>query len=402
MKTLKTIVLPVAAIFVIAMTLSSSMAFADTVPIGFGPSTGLSVYFLKKSFDFCDNGLSVSNAGSNIPGGSVPFGENIQSSGCVDYTYENGEQIRKSNYLFAGEQVADLVVARDLSGALAIDHAIMQVDGSDVAYCNEVKVWDICKWNPTTSKWYQCSWKGHSGTDLDNLIAEYPLQASMSTNPGFDQNYDKLFECFLTATDAMSGSSDITVQVTDSVNDQTASTGAQTWFFNPAVSMDISLSSGDAVAFQDGAAGDLVYSTNTLKLENSAEGMVDIAVWLGGTDLSSPDMAAKCPYTNVLDSENMQFRCTLDQGVYVEQDWQTIKTPIIKEECEKVSRVDHTAYCLDLNPLFDSSDTSGFGDGHDNILVNGHEADCSFKLKYPVPCIGSFTDGNLIILMRAV
>jgi hypothetical protein len=192
----------------------------------------------------------------------------------------------------------------------------------------------------------------------------------------------------------------------------TASTDDQTFFFNPEVSLDISLSSGSAIEFEDGYAGDLVYSTNKLLLENAAEGGVDIAVWLGGTDLTSPDMAAKCPWSNVLDVEGistptddyegMQFRCTLDNGIYVEQCWQQVKNKNIKLGCDEVSDAEDKERCLGINPLFADDNKCDEGLGHENVLENGHEAECWFKLEYPVPCIGDFTDGNLIILMRAI
>jgi len=400
-------------LLLVAMMINLNVAMADTEPVGAGPNTDLRVYFLKKSFDFCDDAIStvVNNEGSDIPGGAVPDGFDVQSSGCVDRMY-NGEQVREDNYAFTGEQIAELVVARDLSGALAISHAIMQVDGSDVAYCNEIsaktvginQIPGICTGIDSTG-FTGCDWKGHLGTDgLNALLNEYPPQISEGTHAGYDSTYDKLFECFLTVTDDMSGSQALTVEVTD-LNGATAVTDDQMWFMNPAVSLDISLSSGSGVEFEPGYAGDLVYSINKLMLENAAEGGVDIAVWLGGTDLTSPDMAAKCPYSNILDVEGidqwdgMQFRCNLDNGLYVEQDWQQIKNKNIKEECEYVSEgtipsVSHShEHCLDLNPLFHQ---------RNNILVNGHEADCSFKLQYPVPCIGDFTAGNLVILMRAV
>jgi hypothetical protein len=242
---------------------------------------------------------------------------------------------------------------------------------------------------------------------------EYPPQLSEATSAGFDHNYDKLYECILTVTDEMEGSSVITVEVTDIVNDITAVTDDQTFFFNPEVSLSVGTSDMESIWFEDGYAGELVYSGNKLTLENAAEGGVDIAVWLGGTDLTSPDMAAKCPVSNVLDVEGtdtthedgMLFRCTLDNGIYIEQAWMQIKNKNIKLDCDNVWNPDNTdyvvdvqavhtdGYCLGLNPLFLS---------HENVLENGHEAECSFKLHYPVPCIGEFTGGNLVILMRAV
>jgi hypothetical protein len=390
MKTRNTIVLSGIAVLLIAM-FTANVAMADEEPVGGGPGDDLQVYFLKKSFDFCDDGIHPKDQEDDIPGGAVPDGMDVQTTGCVD-RWVGHEQDRRDNYAFTGEQIAELVVARDLDGAIAITHAILQVDGMDVAYCNEI---------PHTT-----TWKGHN---VEDILCEYPPQKSESTHKGFDDRYDKLFECFLTVTDDMDDMSAITVEVYDSVNDLYAATEDQMWYFNPAVSLDISLSEGGAIEFEEGYAGDLVYSTNRLLLENAAEGGVDIAVWLGGTDLTSPDMAAKCPWSNVLDVEGvegvsehwdgMQFRCNLDNGLYIEQCWQQVKNKNVKLDCDKVwegsevCEFSHEAMCLGLNPLFN---------GIPNILENGHEADCSFKLEYPVPCIGDFTDGNLIILMRAI
>jgi len=393
------IVLSGIAILLLA-TINTNMAFADKVPDGAGPGDDLQVYFLKKTFDFCDDGLSGGTP-QDPSGGSVPDGFDVQASGCVDrWTNPNEpkEQDRRDNYAFTGEQIAELVVARDLDGAIAITHAMLKVGSGEVVYCNDVTAdYVAVKTGGKTSQgsfWKQDSavyWLNHKVSDI---LAEYPPQKSESTQAGFHEAYDKIFECVLTVTDDMEGSDVITVEVTDTVNSLTASTDDQTFFFNPEVSMDIGLSSGSALEFEDGYAGDLVYSTNKLLIENDAEGGVDIAVWLGGTDLTSPDMAAKCPTSNIIDVETqMDFKCNLDNGLYIEQQWQDVNNKNIKWSCQNAATSTNHAQCLGLNPLFF---------GHDNVLENGHEADCSFKLRYPVPCIGEFTDGNLVILMRAV
>jgi hypothetical protein len=401
------------SILLIAMV-SSNVAIAAIVPDGAGPGDRLSVYFLKKSFDFCDDGLHIDyNSTQDSLGGSVPTGEYFQHDGCVDRWTPQGEQGREDNYAFTGEQIAELVVARDLDGAIAITHAMLQVDGDDIAYCNEVSITDVCTIDQETGLYTACSWKGHEGVTFDNLMNEYPPQSSESTRAGFDGRYDKLYECILTVTDYMQDDSIITVEVTDSVNQLTAMTDDQHFFFNPAVSLTVGTSDDEDIRFEEGYAGDLVYSENKLTLVNDAEGGVDIAVWLGGTDLISPDAAAKCPQSNILDVEGtstdhedgMLFRCTLDNGLYIEQAWMQIKNKNTKLDCDDVwnpeneyfgdetSKVHTDGYCLGLNPLFLS---------HENVLENGHEAECSFKLHYPVPCIGDFTEGNLNILMRAV
>jgi hypothetical protein len=394
------------------MMININVAIADTEPVGAGPSDGLQVFFLKKTFDFCDDGLGSTGYINDMPGGSVPDGMDVQTAGCVDRWiseypgYPHVQQDRQDNYAFTGEQIGELVVARDLDGSIAISHAMMQVDGVDVAFCNEISIQSICG-EGATYPYAGCVWRDHGDATLSDLLNEYPAQISESTRAGFDPLYDKLFECILTTTDDMQGPMDLTVEVSDVVNDQVASTPVQTWWFNPAVSVSVTVSEGSAIEFEDGYAGDTVYSINKLLMENGAEGGVDIAIWLGGTDLTSPTSAAKCPWSNILDVEGitvhetvyngMDFRCNLDNGLYVEQEWQDIRNKVIKDDCWRVSDgigvVDDMEHCLSLNPLFYA---------HENVLENGHEADCSFKLQYPVPCIGDFTGGNLIILMRAI
>jgi hypothetical protein len=393
-------------LLLIAMMININVAVADIVPDTAGPSDGLQVFFLKKTFDFCDDGLGKTGYFNDMPGGSVPDGMDVQTAGCVDRWieqepgYPNVMQDRRDNYAFTGEQIGELVVARDLDGAIAISHAMLQVDGMDVAYCNELSIDSVCDIDEATGKWINCKWRDHMDQSFSDLMNEFPAQISESTTAGFDRAYDKLFECILTVTDDMQGPMDITVEVSDVVNDQTAVTPIQTWYFNPAVSVSVTVSEGDGIEFEDGYAGDTVYSLNKLLLENAAEGGVDIAIWLGGTDLTSPTSAAKCPWSNILDVEGidgydgMDFRCNLDNGLYVEQTWQDIRNKVIKDDCWDVNDGEgEVETCLDLNPLFYA---------HENVLENGHEADCSFKLQYPVPCIGDFTGGNLIILMRAI
>jgi hypothetical protein len=363
------------------MMINLNVAMADTKPVGAGPETMLKAWFLKKSFDFCDDGLGEELTPIDIVGGSVPDGFDVQSSGCVD-RWLNGEQDRRDNYAFTGEQISELVVARDLSGAVAMTQAIMSVGGSDIVYCQEIP--------------YTTQWKGHFVTELAS--GELPAQISEVPLAGFNPAYDKLFQCSMTVTDDMQGPQDITVTVYDTYNNIEASVPVQTWYFNPAVSISVTLSEGSSVEFEPGYAGETVYSTNKLLLENAAEGGVDIAIWIGGTDLTSPSMAAKCPFTNVLDVESaMQFKCNLDNGLYVEQMWQCVENKNLKLGClmysDGINGATEDEQCLGLNPLFAA---------HNNVLENGHEADCSFKLTYPVPCIGEFTGGNLVILMRAI
>jgi hypothetical protein len=327
---------------------------AGETGIGAGPGNSPpQVYLLKKTFDICND--------DSIPGGSVP--PSGQQTGCTDFMGE----LRANEYAFTGEQIAELVAVRDLNGAIDIITAYLQVDGVSVVKCNDV--------GPVTE------WFGHE-------IDYSQIPAKGVAPQGYDPRYDRIYECILTVTPNMDGApSEVYVVATDEAGDEGTSP-LQEWYFNPAIIIDVFTSDGNPVSFDTGTAGQTVYSTNTLKIYNDAEGGVDLAVWIAGTDLTSPDVAAKCPTSNVLDVDKyLEYRCKI--GTKFNNEWNYVPNPNDKEPC-------YCAWgpCQGAKPLTPNTLPS--------ILANQHTAECWFRLTYPVPCVGEFTDGQILIFARAI
>jgi hypothetical protein len=191
--------------------------------------------------------------------------------------------------------------------------------------------------------------------------------------------------------------SSVTVQVS-AVASNTATTDVQKWYFNPAISISISFDSGTSISFPAAQAGQVVYSTNTLMIKNTAAGGVDLAVYLAGNDLRDTSGIGLCPDSNVLDVNNLAYRCKV--GTYMSEVYAPL--PHLKEanKCHDLT----TRQCLvedrweghnDLLPDAANPFTS--------ILYNGHTAECWFQLKVPLPCIGTYSAANAVdVLVRAI
>jgi hypothetical protein len=150
--------------------------------------------------------------------------------------------------------------------------------------------------------------------------------------------------------------------------------------------------------FPPAQAGQVVESSNTLMIANTADGGVDLAAYIVGHDLTSSSVPALCPDSNVLDINNMDYRCKV--GTYMSD----VFTPVshIKEAnlCKDLSLrkclvQDGWSFKNDLLPDATSAFTS--------ILYNGHTAECWFQLTVPIPCMGTYSASNAIeVLVRAI
>jgi len=395
MKSRKTIILSGVALAVLVAMLSfSSAPIALATPVGGGytPSTSLSVFVIKKQALICDEGASAP------PSQSPP-----EIGGCIDVDFDDDglqddhgiEGYRFNEYLFAGEQLAELVVARDLNGAeFLASTASMMVDGASKVTCLDV-----------TDKKYQSGthWYGH---DVTLLLDIMPPQQGVIDKEGFDARFDKVYECLMTVTPSMVGSpSSVSVQVSE-LSGTTARSVVQKWYFNPAISISVSFDSGTSVSFPPAMAGQIVYSTNTLMIGNTAAGGVDLAVYITGHDLKDSSNIGICPTTNVLNINNMEYRCKV--GTYMSE----VYTPIchLKEanECKDLS----DRQCLVGDECLDGATPLG-GTHNDlipdaqkartSILYNGHTAECWFRLSVPVPCIGTYSASDAVdVLVRAI
>jgi hypothetical protein len=364
---------------VMADTWNSTTGYGNQAPV---------VYELKKSFSFCQD--------ARFYGGSVPDGFDVQSSGCINTIWApigsgpwpaDAPLRRLHGYAFTGEQIGLLVVARDPNGVLDLVDAYFDVDETRVAKCNEVTPADLVG-----------GWNGWSAADLVFELVEKPHALAVGNTiitAGYKPAYDKIYECILTVTDSMSGPTDIQVEVVDQ-SSESAFTQVEPFEFNPSVSLDVGTTDGEGLTFPAGVAGGTVYSDNQLTIKNDGS-IVDIAVWLGGTDLTS-STPAKCPISNVLDVDLwMKFDCILEPGLYIEQHWQNVTNKDMTSLLGCWGMPGTQLPCFGLNPLFYDGPIPTF-----NVLLTGQEAKCDFKLTYPNPCVGTFDDGKIIVLMRAV
>jgi hypothetical protein len=357
-----------------------------------GMSTGYDnkvpeIYFLKKCFDFCQSGeFCPELVAEGLPGGSVPDGWDVQEAGCIEWIVGD----RQWSYIFTGEQIVEFVVARDPNGVVDLTDAYLEVDGVSTVKCIPID-------REVAEQWAGA----YCDETLDIELGMKPHEtiAGVSSIPaGYNANYDQIYACLLTVTDDMSGDLDITVSVYDE-SDEMGTTDPQTWTFNPAIGIQIT---SDPIMFPQAAAGATVYSEHDLVIENPVDGKVAVAIWLGGTDLYSPSMAARCPWSNVLDvDKQMDFRCKLNDGIYFDQIWHDVKNKDLTDVLGCWMPVGTDGTCFGLNPIF-NHDRPAMPLPLWNILLPGDKASCEFKLTYPVPCVGEFDTGSLYILLRAV
>jgi hypothetical protein len=163
-----------------------------------------------------------------------------------------------------------------------------------------------------------------------------------------------------------------------------------------------------------------------------AEGGVDLWAFIAADDLTDITGVAKCPVSNVLDTDTqMEFRCKI--GTFEDDNWDLITNKDTSDSCgwhwAKCVR-DHSeiegdhneelwkpyVQCLGALPLLYEDDVKiterdlTTQHEHDwecvdpsiSIIKNQASAECQFRLTYPVPCIGDFTQGNFHIIVRAL
>ena len=376
------------SLFAIAvLTVAVQPAIAGETDVVGGPvNEKPTVYLLKKVFDICDPDKGGAISGSDaLPGGSMP--PSGQQYGCVKLVGD-----RLNEYLFTGEQVGILVAVRSDNGAEDIVKADMSLDGDLKVKCNDITANEPnlelgapsgkCAIDPA-----RC-WFGHDVSA--DLKAQPPAKTGGESN-GFDPTFDKLYQCVYTATEDDQCPIDgveVTVVAENQQGDTSESVPDQICF-NPEVLVDVFTSDGAPVTFEDGTSGMTVYSTNTLKILNEAEGGVDLIVWLAGNDLASSTGGAKCPDSNILDVDKaMEFRCKI--GTLFNNEWNLVDNPDDTRDCD-------LSDCQGADPLI--------GTAFPPILANMHTAECWFRLTYPTPCIGTFespTSGGILIYARAI
>jgi len=384
-----------AILAVLVALLTTTVPGVYAAPVVSSPSGHLEVDLIKKAFDICTHHKSGSFSGTDNfdLGASVPpseiSGEGESQRGCVEAFGD-----RFNQYLFTGEQMAVLVAVRDTAGVEAIDlPAVLEVNGHVGALCDDITngggglntnllVYDSTSGELTTTG---VNWFGHP---IDDDLAVIPPAKTAGTDDGLNNKFDKLFQCVYTATSSDSGPLPIDVMVTELGGAYYAIGAQDQIWFNPEISLDITPSYGGAIVFEDGSAGQTVYSTNYLSITNKAEGGVVLVPFLAVTNLVSEEGLAKCPATNIIDvATQMEYRCKI--GTVFNNPWSLVTRPDDTGSCTQTS-------CDGASPLL----TGAYSDA--NYLTVDSSAECWFRLSYPVPCIGTFDQGEMIVYARAL
>jgi hypothetical protein len=274
------------------LLLAAAPVLADTFPVGAQPGNlEPKVYLVHKEFDW---GLDDS-----LLGGSTPDGFDAQLDGSVTPEY----YLRNQEYAFTGEQVSEIIVARDLNGAADLSYAKVTVGGYTEALCRELPV-EECEEKSTENGLCVYKQDGIKQWKVE-LPDDVPPADDATDEPGFDPIFDKVYECFWTVEPQWYGESMVNIDVYDQSGASSRDGIAQTWFFNPVIMIDLETNNGaPSLTFEEGVPGETVYSLNKLVITNLAEGAVDLRTWIGASDLTDPEHSgALCPYSNVLDTD---------------------------------------------------------------------------------------------------
>ena len=298
---------------------------------------------------------------------------------CANPPGVNPFDYRTGLYAFAGEQIQFHVVVRDPNGALDIGFPKIRVAGSPEVLCNEV-AWGEWPYD------YECDGFGELNSETD-----------------------RLYECLLTVEPQWYGEKEVKITAYNSAFQPTDGTHKETWFFNPQLSLSVSTSDGNPIYFEDMPYGAdtpeerTVHSLNRLVVKNTAEGGVNMWMFLAGTDLYDPSGASKCPQTNVLEIEKyMQYRGWTGTQWTSWEGWKYMGKYDQNDDCS----VWKPSHCYGGHPVpasqnFNEQSHTG-QDYMDNVLTNQGKLEIEFKLTYPMPCVGSFTQGSLMVFGKAI
>ena len=302
----------------------------------------------------------------------------------------NALDYRTSLYAFAGEQLIFDIVVRDANGAADIGPAKIRVEGAPEVLCTEIT-------------FDQLNGSSKTCDGLGNLT----------------ETTDKAFRCTLTVEPTWYGDSEVVITAYNSAFMPTDGTHTENWYFNPAISLSVTTNDGLPIHFEDGQPGDWVHSLNKMQVKNVAEGGVNMWMFIAGTDLTDPSGASLCPDSNVL---------RLHEGNEVEVEPNSADTGMAYrawsgtqwtswEGWVWMSKYDQNAACDPITMTMGLGDYTTCYGGRpvpfpnlnddvpnqlENLLTNQGTMEIEFKLHYPVPCIGTFSEGTIYIFGKAV
>lgn len=323
---------------------------------------------LSANLVVADVAVGPVNVGAG-PGDSDPkicvFERKVKPDGINDCEYRAGQ------YAFAGELIAFGIIVRDPNGVEDIGFAKIQIDGEPEVLCN--------------------------------LKEEWPDECDGLGN--FEENTDLAYVCHLTVEPTWYDYSTLTISVWNTVDERTDATHSETWFFNPGIALSVETTDELPIHFEDAGPGEWAHSENHIKIMNVGEGGVNLWMYIAGTNLYGTDGAAKCPWSNVLEIENMWFRGwsgTLDPsdiGICRREDldfdcWRWMPEYDENDGCDMA--------CDSYKPRCYGGKTLPGRHPMDNVLTNGGLMEVEFKILYPVPCVGTFSNGEILIFGKAI
>ncbi|MEM5792891.1 MAG: hypothetical protein QXY45_00840 [Candidatus Aenigmatarchaeota archaeon] len=308
-------------------------------------------------------------AGICVKHRNVSIGKDANPPGVNPFKYRTG------SYAFTGEQIEFTIVVRDPNGAIDIGFPKISVDNQPKVLCNEI---------PLTS------------------ISDYSCDGFGMLNP----ETDKAYHCLLTVG-PWYGEKEVKITAYDSSFQPSDSTHKETWFFNPQLSYTITTSDGQPLRFEEMPYGAdtpderTVHSVNRLVVKNTAEGGVNMWTFIAGTDFYDPNGASKCPTSNVLKVEYMKYRGWSGTQWTSWEGWETMSRYDQNDLCV-VTPFAATSHCYGGKPVPYPNTNDDIPDPMEYVLTNQGRLEVEFKLTYPMPCVGSFTEGSILIFGKPV
>ncbi|MEM5828966.1 MAG: hypothetical protein QW480_01870 [Candidatus Aenigmatarchaeota archaeon] len=275
----------------------------------------------------------------------------LSVDGINPYNYRTGQ------YAFTGETITYRVIVRDLNGASDIAMAAWVVEDLDESFCNIIS-------NPQSE--FGSGWQNYIQT---------------RTGWTYSSSTDKLYKCILTVKPSWSGSKNIYVKATD-MGGGTGITQFETFVFNPSVTLSVTTTDGQPLSFGEMDNNRVSYSTNKVKISSPQNSVVDMWVFFAGSDFVATQGTALCPTSNVLSIDNFEYRAisgTVDSG------WK--KVPLYKENdaCD-INK------CRNGDPVPE----------RDFRLSANQHIEIAIRVRFPIPCIGTFDKGTFYAVAKAV
>jgi len=325
--------------------------------------------------------LSANLVAADVAVGPVDVGANPDDKMpkvCVYKRYVSPDGINNCNYragqyAFVGEQIYYELIVRDENGADDIGYVKVRIDNYPELICNQISL-----------ERKQCDGLGNM-----NPLTDKAFECTLTVEPSWGprDEAENLLDSVLTIT------------VYDSIGRPKDATHSENWYFNPAIALNVYTNDDEPIHFEDGGPGDIVHSENHLKIKNMGEGGVNLWIFLAGTDLYGAEGAAKCPVTNKIDIEQaMKFR---GWSGTLGPEWSDFDMWVFMGEYDQNDGCDWACGGSPKKTCYGGKPVPGWSP-MDNVLTNNGLMEVEFKLEYPVPCIGTFNNGELLVFGKAI